>query len=209
MEKENMIRYIDQIDQDKDRYLYANTPLDTIKMEGFVRIQNGDACIKAKNKFVQTTLQHITNMIAGYGWATSANAIYGPIRNYSMYIGSDTNTPTEYNTTALTTPIGTNPGTVPTTINGGVSNPSNGVFNMVITATWNPGTVSGTVGEMALYLNMYPTGNLRAFQWATSYISPSAIMASRLSAADGNFSAFPINTSNPLSIAWTIQLTFA
>jgi hypothetical protein len=206
MNKENIIQYIDQ-DNQYSQYK-DNTPLDTIKMEGFVEIQNGDTHIKAKNKFVQTTLQHITNMIAGYGWWNSVTTFYGPIRSYSIYIGQDISTPTAYNSTALSSPIGTSPGTGPNSISGTVSSPSNGIFNMSITATWNPGTLSGIVGEMALYMNIYTAGNLRAFQWGGGYNPPSAVMASRLSVADGDFSSFAINTLNPLSIAWTIQLRF-
>lgn len=210
MEKD-IIQYVGQTNQDKDIDLYVNKSLDTIKMEGIVKIQNGDTCIKAKNKFVQTTLQHIANMISGSGWVSySGLYFYGPLLYYNMYIGTDTTTPTLYNSTALSLPIGTSPGTVPNSINGSVTNPSNGIFNMVITATWNQGRVSGTVGEIALYLNMYPAGNLKPFQLSnTNYNPNSAIMASRLSVADGAFSAFTINTGNPLSIAWTIQLRFA
>ena len=185
-----------------------NISTDTIKIEGLVEIQNGYTHIKAKNKFVQTMLQHIANMIAGYGWWNSVTTFYGPIRSYSIYIGSDIATPTAYNTTVLTSPTGTSPGTGPNSINGTISNPSAGVFNMTIAATWNPGTVSGIVGEMALYNNVYTAGNLRGFQWGGNFNPPSAILVSRLSVADGDFSSFAINTANPLSIAWIIQLRF-
>ena len=185
---------------------------DTIKIEGFVEIRNGDMVIKAKNKFVQTILQHIINFIS-MGIIPGSNAAsQGPISVYNMYVGTDIAQATLYNTAALTTPIGGAPGTAPNSIGGVTSNPSNGVFQMSITATWNAGTLPGdpTIGEMALYLDMYSApASLFAYQWVMQPYAPGgAKLASRLAAADGVFAPFAINSANPLSIVWTIQVSF-
>lgn len=184
---------------------------DSIKIVGEVEIRNGDKVIKAKNRFVETILQHICNITSLYrGINGAATWFFGPTNSPNMYLGTNTVTATAYNTTALTTPIGGAPGTPPNLIIGNTSNPSNGVFQMSITATWNAGTVVGTVGEMALYLAMYPGGNLRAFNWLifNGVYSGGANLASRLSVADGSFSAFVIDNTKPLVITWVITVSF-
>lgn len=181
-----------------------------IEIKGFVEIRNGDAIVKAENKFVQTTLQLIMNWLSlTHTPANMNNSGQGPMNIYNIYIGSDLATPTLYDTTVLTLPIGTAPGTAPNAKGGTTSNPSNGVFRTIITATWNPGTVSGIVGEMALYLNLYSAPTyLKTFGWSEIYQPPIAVLASRLAVADGAFSSFAINTANPLTITWTIQFSF-
>ena len=178
---------------------------DSIKIQGFVDIKNGDTHIKGKNKFTQSILKHIINFLSNDHSGSTNTTNFG-CYSYTIYIGADTITQTLYNTTTLTTPIGTAPGTPPNILSGGVTNPSPGVFKITITATWNPGTVSGTVGEMALYLSSHDT--LEPFGWYSAAPQSSNRLASRLSVANGNFSAFGINIANPLVITWTIQLSF-
>lgn len=180
---------------------------DSLKIEGIVEIINGDTHIIAKNKFVQNSLIFITNMIAAAATSGAYNLGSGSSGTaWKMYLGIDTATATTYNMTALQSSIGVSPGTVPNTISGSTSNPSNGVFKVVFTATWNAGTVSGTVGEMALYL--YMQTSLAAFAGTLTQGNQVTAMASRLAVADGAFSSFAINTSNPLTINWTIQFSF-
>lgn len=178
---------------------------DSIKIQGFVDIKNGDTHIKAKNKFTQSILKHIMNFLSNGNGAAIPTMTFG-CYTYSMYIGTDTITPTVYNTTVLVSPIGTSPGTGPNILSGSSTNPSNGIFNITITATWNPGTISGTVGEMALYIDSFDS--LQGFRWGGILNPQTSKLASRLSVADGSFSSFNINTSNPLIITWTIQLSF-
>jgi hypothetical protein len=121
-----------------------------------------------------------------------------------MVLGTNTTTPTNISMTALVTPIGTAPGTKPNSQAGSTAALSNGA-SVTYTSTWNAGTVSGTVGEIGLYL--YIQSTLAAFGAGT--ISPSAVFASRLSVADGDFTAFTINTAAPLTINWTVQFTFS
>ena len=187
---------------------------DSIKIVGEVEIRNGDTVIKAKNRFVQTMLQHICNMmsLANINSGPGVTGIQGPMQPplYThMYLGTDTTTPTVYNATALASPIGAPPGTAENIFIGSTSNPSNGVFQITMSATWNAGTVIGTVGELALYLLVLPAGNLRAFQWTTS-LNPlgGGVLASRLSVADGSFPAFVIDNTKPLAVTWTLKVSF-
>ena len=197
---------------------------DSIKILGEVEIRNGDTVIKAKNKFVQTILQHITNALSnsvlyGGGGGFPTDGWHGPtdstVGGPKMYVGTDIAQVTLYNTAALTTPIGGAPGTAPNLVIGNTSNPSNGVFQMSITATWNAETLPGnpTIGEMALYLNVYPApANLKAFGWSIVFGSPyspgAVALASRLSVADGSFVAFVVDSTKPLAITWTITVSF-
>lgn len=184
---------------------------DSIKIVGKVEIRNGDTVINAKNRFTQSILAHISNilMLGRISGTYVGNYFWnGPIHNYNIYIGTDTGTLTAYNTTALIVPIGTPPGTAPNTITGSTSNPSNGVFQMSIVATWNDHTVSGTVGEMALYLEL--TTALKGYQWGlwADNLVGSYLLGSRLSSADGSFSPFTIDNTKPLVITWTIKVSF-
>lgn len=183
---------------------------DSIKIRGIVEIKNGDNVIIAENKFTQSMLAWFANMCG-------INYVYGPcciisywnISTYAwdIYIGQDQSTPTAYNTTVLVSPIGTSPGMPANSRSGSTSNPSGGVFRTIYAATWNPYAVSGTVGEMALYLSVKDV--LQPFGWGIQTGSTETKkLVSRLSAADGNFPPFSINEANPLSIAWTIQLGF-
>jgi hypothetical protein len=134
---------------------------------------------------------------------------------YDVYIGTNTTTPTSYNTIVLASPIGTAPGTAANIKTGSTSNPSNGVFRVTFSTTWNAGTVSGTVGEMALYLTLRST--LQSFGWTIlssgenhyGSFQETKQLVSRLAAADGTLTPFIINTINPLTINWTVQFNFA
>ena len=189
----------------KDFNRNENINLDTIKIEGLVEIQNGDTHIKARNKFTQSLLKHIMNFMSN---AHSSNPVTMKLCTYSynMYIGTDTTTLTAYNTTVLTSPIGPSPGTGPNILSGSSTNPLAGIFKVIVTATWEAGTVTGTVGEMGLYLNTFDA--LQGFGWGSDVNTTGNRLACRLAVADGDFSAFTISTPNPLIISWTIQLSF-
>lgn len=185
--------------------------IESIKIKGIVEIINGDTHIVAENKFVQTMLIWLTNM-------TSVNYLNLPANstlrwnistyNWDIYLGTNTTTPTAYNTTVLSSPIGTAPGTAADIKLGYTTNPSSGIFRTIFTTTWNAGAVSGTVGEMALYLSVRST--LQAFGWAQSFnpsITEAKQLVSRLAAADGSLTPFAINAANPLTMNWTVQYT--
>jgi hypothetical protein len=187
-------------------------PRESIKIKGIVEIINGDTHIVAENKFVQSMLIWLTNMTSISYFNLAGNMgirYYASTSNWDVYLGTDTTTPTSYNTTALSFPIGTVPGTVANIKLGYTTNPSSGIFRTIFTTTWNAGAVSGTVGEMALYLSVKNT--LQTFAWSQSFTTfttqePKQLV-SRLAAADGSLAPFNINIANPLTMNWTVQYT--
>jgi hypothetical protein len=85
------------------------------------------------------------------------------------------------------------------------SNPSPGVYQVTYTSTWNAGAVSGTIGEVGLFLYIWD-----ALQSAGGSSGiPSRRLASRLSVADGDFTAYTIDTALPLTVQWIVQFSFA
>jgi hypothetical protein len=174
---------------------------DFIGIRGTVKIENGEHIAIGRNHWVAQGLETIGNYLI---WVSSSTfGISGNLWN--MYIGSDTSTATTVSMTSLVSPIGTAPGTAPN--NKSVSGVyySTSTTPVVITwiSSWNAGTVSGTLGEVGLYLGMNIAGMING----ASASNPG--LASRLSAADGSFTAFTINTSVALTITWTVSLVYA
>jgi len=181
-----------------------------IVITGSVEITNGPKHAGPyRNHFVNNALQALgyilmTNIIFPSGQSGSNYAT--PLYPTTMYLGTNTIVATFPNMVGLVAPIGTPPGTGPNSFSSSYGSITNG-YQVLYSATWNAGTVSGTIGEMALYgtfTKTYYTGNNNNLNWGTH-----TGMLSRLSVADGDFSAFTINTSYPLVIAWTIQFVFA
>jgi len=182
-----------------------------IVITGKVEITNGPRHAGPyRNHFVNNALQALMNILL-----TNFNSYVGnysstdnivPLNPQTMYLGSDTTTKTTASMTTLIAPIGTAPGTGPNNWNQVLQILTNG-SSVTYTATWNAGTVSGTIGEMALYgsaATAYYTGTQNGVTWGSG-----SVMLSRLSVADGDFSAFTINSTYPLVIAWTVQFLFA
>jgi hypothetical protein len=57
-------------------------------------------------------------------------------------------------------------------------------------------------------LFLYMETDLQNFGW-TYFKGDSTALFSRLSAADGDFTSFVVNTSVPLTIEWRLTFTFA
>ena len=135
------------------------------------------------------------NYHPSYGWA--AKSCY-------MVIGSDTTTNNTVSMTQLVVPIGTAPGTIPTTQTF-VTSSDTGYYKVTYTGTWTAGAVSGTVGEVGLYLRGVSSalGVNSGFQVSGLYLWL------RLCNADSHFASFVINESYNLTVAITIQFTFA
>lgn len=184
--------------------------LDEIKLQGLVSISQGDKilCRDTRNHFVDAGLKGIISTIIfsttykdGRNWDLWSNS-------WHIYLGSDTTTPTVTTMTELASPIGAAPGTAPssksiTSIHDGTPD---GDWYAIWQATWNPGSVSGTVGEAALYMR---APDKATFRWEiTSTYTPAEVMVSRVSSADTDFSSFVINTSLPLTVDWKIRWYF-
>jgi hypothetical protein len=176
---------------------------DFIGIRGTVKIENGEHIAIGKNHWVAQGLETIASYLVSNagGWG----GMWGAVYNWNIYIGSDTSTPTTVSMTSLVSPIGTAPGTAPNTNSYSGVYYSTSTTPVVLTyiATWNAGTVSGTLGEAGLYL-IINTGGL-----ANGAAASSPGLASRLSAADGSFTAFTINTAAALTVTWTVNLVYA
>lgn len=188
---------------------------DKMLIQGLVTIKQGDKILayQAPNSWVDAGLRGLVSALIG-DWVRGSSGTYSPgegawAEKLNMYLGSDTATATVHGATALTTPIGNAPGTEPSTIAGDdLTNPSSGTFKTSITAEWYTGTVSGTVGELALYLKPWDDLNIGWRNVQHNNIPPDT-MASRLSNADGDFSSFVIDTGLSLTVEWEIQAVFA
>jgi len=180
-----------------------------IRVRGFVKIFQGDRLVaEGENKFVNQGLISLATVF-------SANNLYGDnlfpygwtsLTTYIL-LGTDTSTKTAMNMTSLVSPIG---GANPIKANAqsiSNGNPSSGVYQVIYTATWNAGTIQGTVGEVGLYLKGWTT--LQTAGQQTAGGAQVVVLFSRMSVADGDFTAYTINTSLPLTVQWVLQFSFS
>ena len=121
-----------------------------------------------------------------------------------MYLGTDTSTVTTHELVQLINPIGVSPGTPPNTTSGeGLTMVSDGHWRIAFMATWNPGTISGAVGEVALYLGMPLDLTPGTEIWRFAQV-----MVSRCAVADGDFSQFTIDASKSLIVLWEVFIRY-
>lgn len=185
-----------------------------IRIRGVVDITNGSYHQRARNHFVNYILYQLGNFMAtggtssgGWTYGTANNWYVYPFTKAHMEIGSDTVTPTTFTTSDLVSPL--SGGTAPTSQSGSTQTIANGCA-VNYTGEWQPNTVSGTVGEMGLFLCTGTT--LNAFPTVSSTMTMNGtqvpILSSRLSEADGDFVSFVIDVTKPLTINWTVSFTF-
>jgi len=176
--------------------------------------------VKSGNKLLFATKGHIVNaglLMLGNWFAIGSipyNTITGtmPCESWGsmgsyIQLGTGGNVTTA-TTTALTTPVATKANSQ----SGSYTNPSNGVYKVNYTATWNAGALTAlTITEMGLWL--YQFNGLNTMQTFGAAVTLSNTMNlqlfSRISAADGDFTSFVINTSVPLTITWTLTFQYA
>ncbi len=176
--------------------------------------------IKSGNKILFATKGHIVNaglMMLGnffdcsYLGNASSNAML-PAYNFAslnsyIQLGTGGNVTTA-TTTALTTPVAAKANSQ----SGSYTNPSNGVYKVNYTATWNAGSLTAlTITEMGLWLNLF--SNITTMQTfgaiPSEYGTAQAFFFSRISVADGDFASFVVNTAVPLTITWTLTFQYA
>lgn len=191
---------------------------DEVQIKGYVTIWQGEGKNKkfivkrAENHFVDAGLKGIVSslMCSLLGGYASDKYIYAWSYLPKMYLGSDTATSTTHAMTALVTPIGDAPGTVPSAISGAdLTNPSSGVWRTSYTAVWYAGAVSGTVGELGLYLRPFTEFTAGWQYTANADLTYPSAMVSRLSSADSDFSSFIIDTSKSVTVQWDVEVSFA
>jgi len=184
-----------------------------ILVKGNVTVRNGERTIVVPNHFVDQGLKSIISQIIQGGTNTSyAYAVNPWYASWTILLGSDTTTPTACTMTALIAQIGGNPNSKSATTKDGSAD---GIWNVKFSAVWNTGTVSGTLGELALYEGVSTPApgimDQTAFKWHWGWgaaVTLAQAMISRLSSADGDFSSFVINDTVPLTVEWTVQFSF-
>jgi len=193
---------------------------DRIAIKGYITIWQGEGeekkliCRRKENHWVDGGIQGLISALIGQyirSYYSGNVQVFYWSNNPNIYLGTDTAAPTTHSMTALTSPIGAPPGTAPDTIFGAnLTNPSAGTFKIDITAQWVAGTISGTVGELALYLGAFTdlSPNWVKDTPGGSYTYP-VIMVSRLSAADTDFSSFVIDETKSLTVQWDLEVSFA
>jgi len=200
---------------EKVRFSHGIPATDTVVIKGLVTIWQEDPktgerkyLVKnAENHWVDAGLKGLVSALIGGRVYASPGTYYGWVNNFKIYLGTDTAQPTYHNMTALVSPIGTAPGTPPDHTDGAdITNPATGQWKTSYIAIWYAGTLPAvSVGEVALYLK--PFDNLTP-RWDENALSKSQVMVSRLSVADGNFTAFPIDVSKSLTVQWDILAEF-
>lgn len=174
----------------------------TVKVSGHVRIENGDTVIEGKNKLTSQFLMNLMNHFAASSGPTACGMMYGRWIYQGVHLGTDTTTKTNATTTALTSPIGAPKIEDARSTDSWVTNGN--TWNVAYTAVWNPGSVSGTVGEIGLYLLLdthMTSGN------GTIQMDGPGRLVSRFAVADSEFTAFTIDTTRPVVISWTLSFT--
>jgi hypothetical protein len=181
---------------------------DHIKIEGLIEIRNGDKVITGKNHIVGQGLKHIINLMICTGTRNAYENFNKNSYYYNARIGSDISNTTTVGATALSADFGSNPNSKAIS----ASNISTTIFDLNVTATWNAGTVTGTLGEVGILWGMLSGGVLKTAQFTSDSTQDplsTQLLFSRMSAGDGDFSAFTIDNTKPLTVSWTLRLTFA
>jgi hypothetical protein len=192
----------------KDIFKRRNTFGDVVTITDEIRVYEGKKLkFASKGHIVNQGLTHIINALAA-SQTSSSGPYYLFSRDWTgktysyMRLGTG-GTVTQGTTTGLTTPVGTGPDSQA----GATSSPGGGTYRVAWTATWNAGSLTAiTASEIGLFL--YLQTGLQGFGWM-GFNGAGAALFSRLSAADGDFTAFVVNTSVPLTIEWRLTFTFA
>lgn len=183
---------------------------DHVKITARVIIRNGDRVIVAENRLVSQGIKILLEFLAsvnpGSIFTGGSNIFHSSATIARIRLGTDTATPTTEGITTLSAEISTDRNSASVVI----SKIAAGQYRVAWTATWNAGTVSGTIGELGLSLSgitPIADGSLPSTN-PTPAVSTSPLLFSRLSSASADFSAFAINTAVPLTVEWQLNVTF-
>jgi len=166
----------------------------SIKVEGFFLIKQGDRVVKTKNHLLDLFMEKLVDwLINDLAWGSRYCG--GPSRDWTIGIGSDTTYTTSPTLLSLYELISDAP-TIKTIV--GKVNPAMGVWQAQWRVTWDAGTVSGTIGEVGIWF-------MRLVAWDGT----AREMRARSSVADGDFSPFTIDPALPLTVEYWLQFAFA
>jgi hypothetical protein len=186
------------------------------------QVKNGSAklMIKSKGHIVNYGLAAIVNLLSYSG---NSNNYYNRFGTVGFATGTPVTTQAYVKvgtgagaTGPTTTTLTTVNNTLPSSQAGNTSNPTAGTYRISYIATWNSGALAAiTVSEVGLWLAYLTAGSdmsaLQAFGWSFTgnTMNGQSIFFSRLSDADGDFTAFTVNTAVPLTIEWRLTFSFA
>jgi len=181
-----------------------------VRIVGLVTIKQGRKVVvrNVRNHFVDAGLKGILSTMIfkevyapsyydRYHWYLWANS-------WKIDLGSDTSTPTTPTMSNLVSPLGVAPSSKTISTKDGSGD---GIWEATYIATWDAGTVSGTVGELGLFMR---APDKTTFQWRVEGgdYTPPVVMVSRLSSADGDFTEFTIDETKPLTVDWKVRFSF-
>jgi len=175
-----------------------------IKMAGSVTIKSGNDIIyqNIPNHWVNNGLKGLTSAMCGSFVGTSSYnqpMCTGWAYNANIKVGMDTLTPTTFNTNELINPNTNSPNSFTGT---NILNSSPGLWKITFTGTWNAGVITGTIGEIGLYLA--PFDNITT-NWVEYNIQKPQKLVARISSADGTFSAFTPDIEKVFTVEWTVS----
>lgn len=184
---------------------------DHVRIRCTVIIHNGDRFIVAQNRIVSLGMRLLMTWLSSIYSATTfyygaSMAFNSSAADSRIRFGSDTTHVTTEDMIALSNEVTTDRNT------GGVtlSKVASGQYRVAWVSTWNAGTVSGTFGEIGLFLSgivPYADASLPVTNPVPTY-SATPYLFSRLSSASADFGSFTINAAVPLTIEWRLEFTF-
>ena len=185
-----------------------------LEVWGEAIIKNGDTEIRARNKLTGNAIRHLSNQgifQVTAGDTTFAGAVWQLFHTNNQglsYIRVGTGVgATIETTTALLAQIATNPSSTLWV----ADSPAVGTYRARFTATWNSGILpASTVTEIGIHGYMMNTwGSPLNFSTSASIQNATALsLFARLSTTDGEFTAFLINTTVPLTIEYRVIFTW-
>jgi len=184
--------------------------MDIVKLFGKVTIKQEDKIIHedVPNHWINFGLKGLVSYLCGSLYGVSVPATYtcwqgsSQSNGFNMKVGTNTTTVTTFDMTELVNPLAASPNTI---MGNNVTNVSTGVWHLVHTVNWNAGIITQQVGEVGLYLA--PFDNLNV-QWVENNTSKTQRLVSRISVADGNFTAFTPDAAKTLTIEWKVGVSF-
>lgn len=199
-------------------YTKKSPATDTVNFKGFVTIYQEDdngnrtyICKDLQNHFTKHMIRGLCSYFCGNYIHTYVYFYRGSVTLcsgfYNILLGTDTTTATTYTTNELTNKININPSFKH--INDvNTIDENSGQYVLKILSRWEKGTVSGTIGEIGLY--MLPLFNISP-NW--TYASESIItfptqLCSRFAVADGAFESFEIDITKTLVIEYHIGVSY-
>jgi len=139
------------------------------KIKGFVTVKQEDEVIidGQENNIVNNFAEHMVgcHVLDSYGDSCNVCLGDGSIDINFMHLGEDTTTVTSGGMDTLVNPIGSGNGTDSNVQSGTYRGEVNGGVEWLYSSTWDAGTISGTVGEIGLFLYAIDNTNVGAYEW--------------------------------------------